>query len=138
MKDRYQMVQKFLWKLKVIGWQKRARVQWGNEGEKEDGGVETDIEIEGRILEVSMIKSDNVQNFLFYIYRKNNANFGMCLHCWPFLRTGSPHRAECMTYKILQRHIFIMKHSVKNHFLHRRACCLYTTVNLQRWSNYRH
>lgn len=75
---------------------------------------------------------------MFYIYRKNNANFGMCFHCWPFLRTGSPHRAECMTYKVLQRHVFIMKHSVKNHFLHRRACCLYTTVNLQRWSNYRH
>lgn len=64
------MAQKFLWKLKAIGWQERARLQWGNEGEKEDGGVETDIEIEGRILEVSMIKSDNVQNFCFIFIGK--------------------------------------------------------------------
>lgn len=64
------MAQKFLWKLKVIGWQERVRVQQGNEGEKEDGGVETDIEIEGRLLEVSMIKNDNVKNFCFIFIGK--------------------------------------------------------------------
>ena len=64
------MAQKFLEKLTVIGWQERARVQRGNEGEKEDRGVEADIEIGGRIIELSTIKMIMFRILVLYLQEK--------------------------------------------------------------------